>query len=134
VSKAAQTQCVIALIVKRVMNWVTGTSAICDSILMFPSPTLALGANGKSNTQAGLVACGNVASDIKTSTIGNIYSSSAYSPLLDISLSNVSPSRSTFGYSHPTPASRPVQIVTPPGLERPTLRLPRRGKILIGGV
>jgi hypothetical protein len=31
-----------------------------------------------------------------------------YSPLLDISLSNYSPSRSIFGYSHPAPASRPA--------------------------
>jgi hypothetical protein len=29
-----------------------------------------------------------------------------YSPLLDIGLSNLSPSRSNFGYSHPVPASR----------------------------
>jgi hypothetical protein len=44
-------------------------------------------------------------------------SSSAYhSPLLDIGLANVSPSRSIFDYSHPAPASRPAQIVTPPGL------------------
>jgi hypothetical protein len=33
-----------------------------------------------------------------------------------IGLSNFSPSRSIFGYSHPAPASRPVQIVAPPGL------------------
>jgi hypothetical protein len=31
-------------------------------------------------------------------------------------LSNFSPSRSIFSYSHPAPASRPAQIVTPPGL------------------
>jgi hypothetical protein len=44
-------------------------------------------------------------------------SSSAYhSPLLDIGLSNIPPSRSIFGYLHPAPASRPAQIVTPPGL------------------
>jgi hypothetical protein len=42
--------------------------------------------------------------------------SAYHSPLLDIGLSNVSPSRSIFGYSHPAPASRPAQIVTPPGL------------------
>jgi hypothetical protein len=30
-------------------------------------------------------------------------------------LSNFSPSRSNFGYSHPAAASRPTQIVTPPG-------------------
>jgi hypothetical protein len=55
-------------------------------------------------------------------------SSAYYSPLLDIGLSNVSPSRSIFGYSHPSPASRPAQIVTPPDLRAscPTLRLPRR--------
>jgi hypothetical protein len=53
--------------------------------------------------------------------------SAYYSPLLDIGLSNLSPSRSIFGYSHPAPASRPEQIVTPPGLRRPTLRLSRRG-------
>jgi hypothetical protein len=41
---------------------------------------------------------------------------SAYSPLLDIGLSNVSPSRLILGYSHPAPASRRAQIVTPPGL------------------
>jgi hypothetical protein len=38
---------------------------------------------------------------------GNITTSSSsahYSPLLDIFLSNVSPSRSIFGYSHPAPA------------------------------
>jgi hypothetical protein len=34
------------------------------------------------------------------------------SPLLDIGLSNFSPSRSIFGYTHPAPASRPAQIVT----------------------
>jgi hypothetical protein len=38
------------------------------------------------------------------------------SPLQDISLSNFSASRSIFGYSYPAPASRPVQIGTPPGL------------------
>jgi hypothetical protein len=43
-------------------------------------------------------------------------SSAHYSPLLDISLSNFSPSRSILGYSYPAPASRPAQIVTPPGL------------------
>jgi hypothetical protein len=36
-------------------------------------------------------------------------------PLLDIGPSYCSPSRSIFGYSHPS-ASRPAQIVTPPGL------------------
>jgi hypothetical protein len=43
-------------------------------------------------------------------------SSAYYSPLLDIGLSNLSPPRSIFGYSHPAPASRPAQIVTSPGL------------------
>jgi hypothetical protein len=43
-------------------------------------------------------------------------SSAHHSPLLDIGLSNFSPYRSIFDYSHPTPASRPAQIVTPPGL------------------
>jgi hypothetical protein len=41
-------------------------------------------------------------------------SSALNSPLLDIGISNLSPSRSIFGYSHP--ASRSAQIVTPPGL------------------
>jgi hypothetical protein len=36
--------------------------------------------------------------------------SAHYSPLLDIALNNFSPSRSTLGYSHPAPASRPAQI------------------------
>jgi hypothetical protein len=35
-------------------------------------------------------------------------SSAYYSPLLDIGLSNVSPSRSIFGYSHPAPARRQI--------------------------
>jgi hypothetical protein len=43
-------------------------------------------------------------------------SSAHYSPLLDIGLSNLSPSRSILGYSHPAPASRPAQIVIPSGL------------------
>jgi hypothetical protein len=50
--------------------------------------------------------------------------------MLDIGLSNFLPSRSIFGYSHPAPASRPAQIVTPPGLRassKPLIRLPRRG-------
>jgi hypothetical protein len=38
------------------------------------------------------------------------------SPMLDIGLSNFSPSRPILGYSHPAPTSRPAQIVTPPGL------------------
>jgi hypothetical protein len=42
--------------------------------------------------------------------------------LLDIGLSNCSPFRSTFGYSHPAPASRPSQIT-----ETRSLRLPKRG-------
>jgi hypothetical protein len=45
----------------------------------------------------------------------NIHSSSSsvyHSPLLDIGLSNISPSRLIFGYSHPAPASRLAQIVT----------------------
>jgi hypothetical protein len=42
-------------------------------------------------------------------------SSAQYSPLLDIGLS-CSPSRSIFDNSHPAPASRPPQTVTPPGL------------------
>jgi hypothetical protein len=40
-------------------------------------------------------------------------SSAHYSPLLDIGLSNFSPFLSIFDYSHPTPASRPAEIVTP---------------------
>jgi hypothetical protein len=36
-------------------------------------------------------------------------------PLQSTSLSKFSLSRSIFGYSHPAPASRPAQIVTPPG-------------------
>jgi hypothetical protein len=44
------------------------------------------------------------------------FSSAHYSPLLDIGISNFSPSRSIFGYVHPAPASRPPQIVTPSGL------------------
>jgi hypothetical protein len=51
-------------------------------------------------------------------------SSAQYSPLLDIDFSKFSPSRSTFGYSHPAPTSRPAQIVTPPGL-RSSLPLTR---------
>jgi hypothetical protein len=43
-------------------------------------------------------------------------SSAHYSPLLNIGLSNCSPSRSIFGYSHPAPASRTAQMVTPPDL------------------
>nr|XP_032516719.1 uncharacterized protein LOC116769667 [Danaus plexippus plexippus] len=44
-------------------------------------------------------------------------SSSAYiGPLLNIGLSNCTPLRSIFGYSHPAPASHPAQIVTPPCL------------------
>jgi hypothetical protein len=43
-------------------------------------------------------------------------SSAHYSPLLDIGLSSFSPSDSIFGKSHPAPASRPAQIVTPPNL------------------
>jgi hypothetical protein len=43
-------------------------------------------------------------------------SSAHYSPLLDIGLCNFSPSRSIFSYSHPAPACRPAQIVTPPDL------------------
>jgi hypothetical protein len=43
-------------------------------------------------------------------------SSAHYSPLLNIGLSNLSPSRSILGYSHPAPVSRPAPIVTPPGL------------------
>jgi hypothetical protein len=35
---------------------------------------------------------------------------------LGIGLSIFSPFHSIFGYSHPAPASRPTQIVTPPGL------------------
>jgi hypothetical protein len=44
-------------------------------------------------------------------------SSAHHSPLLDIGLSNFSLSRSILGYSHPAPASRSAQIVTPPGLK-----------------
>jgi hypothetical protein len=45
-------------------------------------------------------------------------SSGHYRPLLDISLSNISPSHSIYslGYSHSAPASFPAQIVTPPSL------------------
>jgi hypothetical protein len=44
-------------------------------------------------------------------------SSSAHnSPFLVIGLSNFSPFRSIFGYSHPAPSSRLAQIVNPPGL------------------
>jgi hypothetical protein len=43
-------------------------------------------------------------------------SSTYYIPVLDMGLSNLSPSRSICGYSHPTPTTRPAQIVTPPGL------------------
>jgi hypothetical protein len=60
-------------------------------------------------------------------TIKKVMSSSAhYSPLLGIGLSNFSPTRSIFGYSHTAPASRPAQIITSHSLQRPTLRLPRR--------
>jgi hypothetical protein len=51
-----------------------------------------------------------------TSTSSSSSSSAHYNPLLDIGVSNLSPSRSIFGYSHPAPASRTAQIVTPPGL------------------
>jgi hypothetical protein len=47
-----------------------------------------------------------------------LYSSSSsvhFSPLLDIDISNLSP-RSIFDSSHPAPAIRPAQILTPPGL------------------
>jgi hypothetical protein len=44
------------------------------------------------------------------------HQSAHHSPLLDIGLSNRSPFHSAFGYSHPTPASRPAQIIPPPGL------------------
>jgi hypothetical protein len=57
-------------------------------------------------------------------------SSAYYSPLLDIGLFNVSPSRSIFSYSHKAPASRLAQIVTPPGLRASCTTftsLPRRG-------
>jgi hypothetical protein len=47
-------------------------------------------------------------------------SSVHYSPLLNIRLSNFSPSRSIFGYSHSAPASRHAQIVTPPALRAST--------------
>nr|XP_032523152.1 uncharacterized protein LOC116774514 [Danaus plexippus plexippus] len=44
-------------------------------------------------------------------------SASAYiGPLLNIGLSNCTPLRSIFGYSHPAPASHLAQIVTPPCL------------------
>jgi hypothetical protein len=39
-------------------------------------------------------------------TTSSSSASAYYSPLLDIGLSNVSPSRSIFGYSYPAPASR----------------------------
>jgi hypothetical protein len=64
-------------------------------------------------------------------------SSANYSPLLDKGLSNFSPSRSIFGYSHPAPASRPAQIVIPPSLRtlprrdlHPRTRLPQRLSVL----
>jgi hypothetical protein len=45
-------------------------------------------------------------------------SSANCSPLLNIIyFSNFSPTRSIFGYSHPAPASRSAQIVTPPGVK-----------------
>jgi hypothetical protein len=47
---------------------------------------------------------------------GQTSSSADYSPLLDIELSNFTPCHSIFGYSHSVSASRPAQIVTPPGL------------------
>jgi hypothetical protein len=43
-------------------------------------------------------------------------SAAHYSPLLDIGLSNFSPTRSILSYSHPAPASCLAKIVTPPGL------------------
>jgi hypothetical protein len=47
-------------------------------------------------------------------SVAHVSSSSAYySPLLDIGLSNVSPSRSIFGYSHPAVLRKSR---TPPGL------------------
>jgi hypothetical protein len=49
---------------------------------------------------------------MSSSSTSSVY----YSSLLDIGLSNFSPSRSIFGYSHPAPASRPAQIVAQPGL------------------
>jgi hypothetical protein len=56
-------------------------------------------------------------------------SSSAYhSPLLDVGLSNASPSRSIFGYSHPQLLSAVLRISSLHlARGRPTLRLPRRG-------
>jgi hypothetical protein len=55
---------------------------------------------------------------LKNPTQAKLQSSSSayYSPLLDIGLSNLSPCHSIFDYSHPALASRPAQIVTPPGL------------------
>ncbi|PZC83249.1 hypothetical protein B5X24_HaOG208013 [Helicoverpa armigera] len=42
-------------------------------------------------------------------------SSSAYrTPLLDIGLSKCTPLISIFGFSHPAPASRLAQVITPP--------------------
>jgi hypothetical protein len=54
-------------------------------------------------------------------------SSAHHSPLLDISLSNFSPSRSIFGYSHPAPASRLRKSSLYLAWGHPTLCLPRRG-------
>jgi hypothetical protein len=54
-------------------------------------------------------------SDHNTNRPSILISSAHFSPLLDTGLLNFSPSRSIFGYSHPAPASRSAQIVTPPG-------------------
>jgi hypothetical protein len=53
---------------------------------------------------------------LKNKSSSSSSSSAHHSPLLDIGLSKFSPSRSILGYSHPAPASRPAQVVTPPGL------------------
>jgi hypothetical protein len=54
-----------------------------------------------------------------------VSSSDHYNPLLDIGLSNFSPSRSIFGYSNP--ALNSVLRKSSLHLACPTLRLPRRG-------
>jgi hypothetical protein len=58
-------------------------------------------------------------------------SSPHYSPLLDIGLSDCSPCRSIFSYSHPAPARCPAQIVTPPGLYVPIKKERKKEKHLL---
>jgi hypothetical protein len=69
------------------------------------------------NIYVGFLLSTVVVADVPIFELDSSSSSSAHdSPLLDIGLSNFSPSRSILGYSHPAPASRPAQIITPPGL------------------